>query len=116
MTDAPSSRLVAAAEAIVPVTDAHGRVLAVRRLGALDRLRLFKAAGAGLVGNAGWMGMATLACSVTAIDDVPVPPPASEAQVEALVARLGDAGIAAVAATLSAAMVSTTASEALAKN
>ncbi len=101
MTNTPSSRLVAAAEAVVAVIDAQGRTLAVRRLGALDRLRLFKAAGAGLVGNAGWMGMATLACSVSAIDDVPVPAPASEAQVEALVARLGDDGIAAVAAVLS---------------
>ena len=99
--DTPSSRLVAAAEVIVPVVDAQGRVLAVRRLGALDRLRLFKAAGAGLGANAGWMGMATLACSVTAIDDVPVPAPASEAQIEVLVARLGDVGIAAVAAVLS---------------
>ncbi len=115
--DTPSSRLIAAAEAIMPVTDAQGRVLAIRRLGALDRLRLFKAAGAGLVGNAGWMGMATLACSVTAIDDVPVPSPASEAQVEALVARLGDAGIAAVAAALSAAAPSDAAAPGvLAKN
>ena len=101
--DTPSSRLIAAAEAITAVADSQGRRLALRRLGALDRLRLFKAAGAALVGNAGWMGMATLACSVTAIDDVPVPAPASEAQVEALVARLGDIGIAAVAAWLSVA-------------
>ncbi len=101
MSETPAQRLVAAAEAITSVVDAQGRTLSIRRLGALDRLRLFKAAGAGLVGNAGWMGMATLACSVTAIDDVPVPAPASEAQVEALVARLGDAGIAAVAGVLS---------------
>ena len=114
--DTPSSRLIAAAEAVVPVTDAQGRLLAVRRLGALDRLRLFKAAGAGLAGNAGWMGMATLACSVTAIDDVPVPPPVSEAQIEALVARLGDAGIAAVAASLSAASSEASSPGALAKN
>jgi hypothetical protein len=41
--------------------------------------------------------MALLAASVAAIDDVPVPPPANEAQIEAMVSRLGDDGIAAIA-------------------
>ena len=69
---------------------------------ALDKLRLFKAAGPVLAQNRPWLGMALLACSVTAIDDVPVPPPANEQQIEALVARLGDAGIAAAATALAA--------------
>lgn len=73
-----------------------GRHLQLRRLTALDKLRLFKAAGPGLAQNQPWLGMAVLAASVTAIDDVPVPPPTTEQQVEALVGRLGDAGIAAV--------------------
>lgn len=98
--DTPSSRLVAAAQAATATEDRDGRCLVVRRPGALDRLRLFKAAGPSLVSNAGWMGMATLACSVIEIDGVPVPATATEAQVEALVARLGDAGLAAVAAML----------------
>lgn len=80
------------------VVDALGRKLALRRLGAVDRLRLFKAAGPALSANPGWMGLAMLAVSVTAIDGVPVPVPATEAQVEALVGRLGDAGLAAVSA------------------
>jgi hypothetical protein len=105
--DTPSGRIVAAAQATTEVTDPLGRRLSVRRLGALDRLRVFKAAGAVLATNPGWMGLATLAFSVTAIDDVPVPAPASEPQVEALVARLGDAGLAAVSATLAAAAVAT---------
>jgi len=37
-----------------------------------------------------------LAFCVTAIDDVPVPTPSSEAQIEGLVQRLGNAGLAAV--------------------
>jgi hypothetical protein len=41
--------------------------------------------------------MALLACSVTAIDGVPVPPPVTEEQLESLVRRLGDAGISAAA-------------------
>ncbi len=96
----PSARLVAAAQAGPSVTDAQGRMLALRRLTALDKLRLFKAAGPTLAQNQSWLGMALLAASVAAIDDVPVPQPASEAQVEALVGRLGDAGIAAVGAAL----------------
>jgi hypothetical protein len=97
---APSEAFVAAAMAVRDVTDAQGRVLTVRRLNALDKLRLFKAAGASLAQNAPWLGMALLACSVTAIDDVPVPVPINEQQIESLVQRLGDAGIAALGAAL----------------
>jgi hypothetical protein len=97
---APSSRLIAAAQAAPCVTDTQGRRLQLRRLTALDKLRLFKAAGPVLAQNQSWLGMAVLATSVAAIDDVPVPTPVNEAQIEALVARLGDAGIAAVGVAL----------------
>jgi hypothetical protein len=96
----PSATILAAAAAEKTVTDGQGRRLTLRRMTALDRLRLFKAAGPVLAQNDRWLGMAMLAVSVTAIDDVPVPQPASEQQIEALVVRLGDAGIAAVAAAL----------------
>jgi hypothetical protein len=92
----PSSRVIEAAQSVPSVTDSRGRVLQIRRLTALDKLRLFKAAGPVLAQNQSWLGMAVLAVSVTAIDDVPVPVPTSEQQIEALVGRLGDAGIAAV--------------------
>jgi hypothetical protein len=98
--DTPSARLIAAAHAAPITTDAEGRVLALRRLTSLDKLRLFKAAGPMLAQNHLWLGMATLACSVAAIDDVPVPVPVNEAQIEALVSRLGDSGINAIAAAL----------------
>jgi hypothetical protein len=96
----PSARLIAAATAAPEVTDASGRRLVLRRMTALDKLRLFKAAGADLARNEMWLGMALLACSVVAIDDVPVPPPANEAQIEAMVRLLRDDGIAAVAGAL----------------
>jgi len=92
---------VASAAGALSVTDAHGRRIGLRRLNALDKLRLFKAAGPTLSQNQHWLGMAVLACSVSAIDDVPVPAPANEMQIEAIVARLGDVGIAAIADTLS---------------
>jgi hypothetical protein len=98
--DTPASRLIAASQAAPSITDAEGRNLVLRRLTALDKLRLFKAAGPALAQNHLWLGMATLACSVVAIDDVPIPPPANEMQIEALVARLGDSGINAIATAL----------------
>jgi hypothetical protein len=104
--ETPSARIIAAAQAAPEVMDAQGRTLSLRRLTALDKLRLFKAAGPVLAQNQAWLGMAVLACSVAAIDAVPVPFPATEAQVEGLVSRLGDAGIAAVASALTEVSVS----------
>jgi hypothetical protein len=98
--DTPSARLIAAAQAAPTVIDGRGRLLALRRLTALDKLRLFKAAGPMLAQNQPWLGMAVLAASVAAINDVPVPQPVTESQVESPVATLGDDGIAAVATAL----------------
>lgn len=79
------------------VIDNLGRKITVRRLNALDRLRLFKAAGPTLSQNQAWLGVAALAVSVTSVDDVPFPIPTNEHQIEAAVGRLGDHGITAVA-------------------
>lgn len=80
--------------------DAEGRHIILRRLTALDKLRLFEAAGAELSRNDRWLGMAALAASVTEIDAVPYPVPASKQAIEAMIRRLGDGGIAAVAGAL----------------
>ncbi len=98
--DTPSARLIAAAQQADPVRDALGRRLELRRPTALDKLRLLKAAGPSLAQNQPWLTIALFAASVASIDGVPVPPPASEAQIEGLVARLGDEGLAAVAEAL----------------
>jgi hypothetical protein len=112
----PSARVIAAAQAAPSVTDTQGRLLQLRRLTALDKLRLFKAAGPALSLNQSWLGMAVLAASVAAIDEVPVPAPSNEQQIEALVARLGDAGIAAVGAALAEAQPSAAEAAATAGN
>jgi hypothetical protein len=96
----PSSSIITSAAAEETVTDDDGRRLTIRKLTALDRLRLFKAAGPVLAQNQPWLGMALLASSVSAIDDMPVPAPTNEVQIEAMVARLGDQGIAAIARAL----------------
>ncbi len=84
----------------VEVVDGTGRRLTVRPLSALDRLRLYKAVGSELAMNDVWFGVAVLATAVRAIEGVPVPLPVSEAQIEALVQRLGDEGLATAAAEL----------------
>ena len=94
--NAPSARVATEHEGPV-VTDAQGRKLSLRRLDALDKLRLFKAVGPALAQNEPYLGMALLACSVTAIDNLPCPMPTNEAQIEHLIQRLGDFGLAAVA-------------------
>ena len=64
---------------------------------------LFKALGPGLSANDRYVGYAMLAYCVTGIDDVPIPVPANEAQVEGLVQRLGDAGLVGVGEGMAAA-------------
>ncbi len=94
----PTSAIVTVAQQEHNVHDEQGRVIAIKRPTALDTLRLIKAAGPILSQNEAWMAIAGLAASVTAIDGVPIPSPASEAQIESLVSKLGDHGLAAVSA------------------
>ena len=93
----PTATILAGAMEERTVVDALDRRLVLRNLTALDKLRLLKAAGPELAMNQPWLAVAVLAASVAAIDDVPFPRPSTEAQIEALVGRLGDAGIEAVA-------------------
>ena len=92
----PGATISQTAAAVSTAVDSLGRRLSWRQLNALDKLRLFKAAGPELAQNPPWLGMALLASCVVAVDDVPVPPPVNELQIEAMVSRLGDAGLAAV--------------------
>ena len=96
----PSQIIVRSAIKTLTVVDQKGRRLSLRRLTALDTLRLFKAAGPVLSQNGPWLTMAGLAFSVLEIDGIPVPAPSTEAQVEGLIERLGDDGLAAIADTI----------------
>jgi hypothetical protein len=96
----PSQSIIREAVKVLTAVDSKGRRLTLRRLTALDTLRLFKAAGPVLAQNEPWLSMAGLAFSVLEIDGVPVPPPATEPQIESLIDRLGDEGLAAIADTV----------------
>lgn len=112
----PASRIVATAEAAPTITDSQGRRITLRRIGALEKLRLFKAVGPQLAQNEPYLAIALLACAVAAIDDVPLPTPANEAQIEMVVQRLGEAGLSAVGAAFSATQTSRGAQVESAKN
>jgi hypothetical protein len=96
----PSQTIVREAAKTRSVVDQTGRRLVLRRLTALDTLRLFKAAGPTLAQNEPWLSMASLAFSVLEIDGVPIPGPSTESQIESLIDRLGDEGLAAIADTI----------------
>src|ERR1700761_8596672 len=92
----PTQQIVDGSSRWMTVVDATGRRLSVRRLNALDTLRLFKAAGPTLSENEAWLSLAGLAFSVQEIDGVPVPAPTNEIQIEGIIDRLGDEGLNAI--------------------
>jgi hypothetical protein len=93
----PSQTIIREAAGVLTTVDSKGRRLTLRRLTALDTLRLFKAAGPLLAQNEAWLSMAGLAFSILDIDGIPVPTPSTEPQIENLIERLGDEGLAAIA-------------------
>jgi hypothetical protein len=80
------------------VTDANGRQIGWRRLNALEDFDLTEIAGSQNAGNEEWMLRASIAFGVREIDGETVSRPTSKQQLRALVARLDDAGMAAVLA------------------
>lgn len=102
MTVSSLSASIVAEQADFETAGSDGRRYRLRRMNVLDRLRMFRALGPELSDNEAYLGIAYLACAVSAIDDVPVPVPVNAAQVEQLVGRLGDDGIAAIAAAFAA--------------
>ena len=86
----PTSLIVSSSYKPFDVQDGLGRNLKIRRINALDRLRLLKAAGPELSQNDAWLNMAALALSVTEIDGTPRATPINERQIETTVSELGD--------------------------
>jgi hypothetical protein len=78
------------------VKDNAGRLLKVKRLSALDRVRLFRAMGATDSENRMLGSYANTAAAVTEIDGSPVPFPSTSLQLDALIQRLDEHGLEAV--------------------
>jgi hypothetical protein len=79
------------------VTDKRGRKITIRRVGPLLRTRLYKLMGAENSRNIPLLGEYQMAISVVAIDDEQIPFPTAESFISALLDRLDDDGLQAVA-------------------
>ena len=96
----PSQLIVQEANQTFEVKDSMGRTLTLRRLNALDRLRLLKAAGPELSQNDAWLNIAALAVCVVEMNGIPRTAPATERQIENIVSELGDPGLEAIMSVL----------------
>jgi hypothetical protein len=93
----PSAAIVRNGNKSATVVDTLGRSITVKRLSALDRMRLFAIAGPELSTNEPWIGMAALAFAVTQIGDDPNVRPNTLRELEMHVDRLGDESLEAAA-------------------
>jgi hypothetical protein len=81
------------------IKDAKGRMLEVRPLSALETYRLMKITKA--TGGEGFFGMAAMAAAVRSIDGEPEAYINTDREIEVMIQRLGNEGLAAVAEVLS---------------
>lgn len=95
--ETPSETVVNSATEIKYATDVRGRRIGVERPRALLRFRLLKILGAENAKNDPLLGNAMLAYLVREINGDKVPQVNSERQLEAMIDRLDDDGLAAVA-------------------
>lgn len=91
----PSEQIVQAANAEVNVTDERGRVIILKKPGVLTQFRLIEALGE-TSKNEVYMGMVLPLIFVKSIDGDAIFQPTSKREVEALIQRLDEDGIAAV--------------------
>lgn len=92
---APSAQVLAKARAEVVVHDSEGRSITLRKPGVLAQYRLVEALG-DAAKNEVYTSMVLPLIYVWAIDDDHVPPATRKSQIEALIQRLDEHGIAAV--------------------
>jgi hypothetical protein len=92
----PSEELAKAAAAPVVLTDGSGRKITLVKPSVLAEFRLVKIMGPELAANTTYMQMILPLIYVQSINDEAVPFPQSDRNVEALITRLGEDGIAAV--------------------
>ena len=97
LNETPSELAVKPAQTEFSVIDANGRVIKLKKPGILSQYRLVEALGESAK-NEIYMGMVLPIIYVTAIDDDVIYQPSSKREVEALIQRLDEDGIAAVMA------------------
>ena len=100
--DTPSESIVKAAQQSGMAKDAGGRDIGIKKMQALDRLKMFEVIGPENSKNEPYLGYAALAFHVTSIDGEPIGRPANKLQLESLIKQLGDEGMEAVGEALQA--------------
>lgn len=95
LRETPSEQLIKQASSEVTVTDAKGRVIVLKKPGVLAQYRLIEIL-ADSAKNEVYMGMVLPLIYVSAMEGDPVMQPSSKREVEALIQRLDEEGIAAV--------------------
>lgn len=92
----PTEELIRQATKEEVVTDERGRQITLRKPGVLAQYRIVEAAGAEAAANQTYMQMVTPLIYVAKIDDDAVFLPKSKGEIEALLQRLDEEGLAAV--------------------
>jgi hypothetical protein len=92
----PAQQATAKAAEAFEVKDEKGRTITLKKPGVLAQFRLVELLGA-TASNDVYMGMVLPMIYVAAIDGDPVPAPLRKSEVEALIQRLDEEGVAAVA-------------------
>lgn len=95
--DTPAEQAVRTAQAEASVTDARGRTLTLKRPSVLAQFQLVKMVGGAAAENQVYMGMILPLLYLAAIDGEPVRAPATQLQLDALIQRLDEDGITALA-------------------
>ncbi len=96
VNETPTEQVIAKANAEAWVTDATGRVIKLKKPGVLAQYRLVEVVGADAARNDVYMSMVLPLIFVSEIDGKPLQQPRTKIEVDALIQRLDEDGIAAV--------------------
>ncbi len=94
--ETPSETIIRAANQVTIVKDSRSREIGIKKMGPLDRMKLFEVCGPENSRNEAYLGYASLAFCVSSIDGDPISRPFNKLQLEGLIQRLDDDGIEAI--------------------
>lgn len=92
----PSARIIAQASEIVRVTDSRGRSIGIRKIGVLDRARLFEMIGPENSKNESFLSIAVPAYMVVELNGVAMRRPLTRRELDARITEIDDDGLEAV--------------------
>jgi len=95
LNQTPTAQVIAKAAAAVTITDTRGRSITLKKPGVLAQFRLIEALGE-TAKNEVYVRMVMPLIYVAEVDGEPVPPPVRKSEIEALIQRMDEDGIAAV--------------------